>query len=134
MQWSNCGHSANVGFKRIVLKKWLAASVLRFSGVFLPLTGVRERFVGRFERSIFAQENGKKLRSDFFNTIRVLQTFKRQILPLPERQVVAARRPRIDDCFVQQLVRRTNSNQLQNPKTRKKLVGSIYRHMPMMLV
>jgi hypothetical protein len=42
---------------KILLKKSLVVSVVRFSGVFLPLTRVRERFVGRSERSIFEQES-----------------------------------------------------------------------------
>jgi hypothetical protein len=41
----------------ILLKESLTVSVARFSGVFLPLAGTRERVIGRSERSIFAQEN-----------------------------------------------------------------------------
>ncbi|WP_158609014.1 hypothetical protein [Paraburkholderia sp. RAU2J] len=45
------------GFAQILLKKSLTVSVRGFFGVFLPLTGVRERFVGRTERSILTREN-----------------------------------------------------------------------------
>jgi hypothetical protein len=37
----------------ILLKKSLTVSLARLSSVFLPLTGARERLVGRSERSIF---------------------------------------------------------------------------------
>jgi hypothetical protein len=41
----------------ILLKKSLTVVLTRFSEFFLPLTGVRERFVGRSERSLFSPGN-----------------------------------------------------------------------------
>jgi len=38
----------------MLLKKSLPVSLTRFSGVFLPFTDVRERFIGGSERSIFS--------------------------------------------------------------------------------
>jgi hypothetical protein len=58
------GHS-NVGFTQILLNKSLSVSVARFLGVLSPLTSVRERLVGRSERSIFLRANWKSNAATF---------------------------------------------------------------------
>jgi hypothetical protein len=40
-------------YEKMLLKKSLAVSLPRFSGVVIPLTGGLERLVGQSERSIF---------------------------------------------------------------------------------
>ncbi|CAB3795106.1 hypothetical protein LMG28138_03817 [Pararobbsia alpina] len=47
------------------LKKSLTVLLTRFSGVVLPLTHVRERFVGRSERSIFSPAGWKRRAATF---------------------------------------------------------------------
>jgi hypothetical protein len=49
----------------ILLKKSPTAFLVRFLGVFLPLTGIRERFMERSERSIFSRANCKSHTATF---------------------------------------------------------------------
>jgi hypothetical protein len=69
---------ASVRCTPILLKKSLTVLLTEFSGVFLPLTGVRERFVGRSERSIFSRADRKDPCSDFFNSIPRKLSLRRQ--------------------------------------------------------
>jgi hypothetical protein len=61
--------SPKVSVRPIVLKNSILVRFTRFSGVALPLTDARERFVGRSERSIFSPGGLRAACCEFFNTI-----------------------------------------------------------------